>query len=822
VLLLLASFALHAQGLPPARPKLADSLAARSATSPDELVIVHLLLNPAALYRAGAEASASRTAGRRPSRTPDLLADAAAMRIEVASRAAQLLSADDFAVTAAVNDVNGRVVYHALSVADVVAIVPASGLQRLAALPQVREIVEDIPMQGGLDVSVPAVGANSFWNAGEYGTSVKVGILDSGVDLSNPAFNGVVAHSAVYLTSAQAVDFCYVDQADADDRQGHGSHVAGIVFSRGASQCANCKGVANGAELFNLKTGYKSSCSSTPSTRWADVQQAVGDTPAISVYNMSYGTPYTCDGNNVKYSCDDDAQAQEWDTTVDTKGQAVAIGAGNDAANGGANTLWAPSIAYNVMSVANVDDKTSLSRSDDSIFYSSSYGPTAGGRKKPDISAPGTSIQSANYNWESGSQFVRGTGTSMAAPHVAGALALLLNAAAAENIPALLDPRSLKAVLINTAELRGGNTGWDSHWGWGYLDIASAYQHRKAVFLDSVTAGGAGSAHLYAGSTVGNPGKATLVWNRHPYNSYSCPGGALALNNLDLFAYNEADGSLLASSTSTADNVEQVIERERTGVVLRVAAVCSGFSAAEPYALATENGFASAAPALRLNLAPQNFPSGGHASVSIEAFNEGAIAAHDVQVTLNLPAGMSLDSGTPAVTIPHLAAHSSALLYWNVGAPTTTGFYGPNASAVSSSYGVTFSATAVQNWSVGSVETFVLTLVRPARPHRLSSSQDVVAGQERAFDIFIAGAPSPAAISAHCEVPDGMTCNILPKNKRAGAASRRLIVKIRPALDTRSAKYTATVTVESSAGSGSIELPFEVRTAKRAHQPVLE
>ena len=58
-----------------------------------------------------------------------------------------------------------------------------------------------------------------------------------------------------------------------------------------------------------------------------------------------------------------------------------------------------PAPAYNILVVANMDDQDTTTRSDDVRSTSSSVGPTLNGRKKPDITAPGSNIMSTNNSW---------------------------------------------------------------------------------------------------------------------------------------------------------------------------------------------------------------------------------------------------------------------------------------------------------------------------------------------------------------------------------------------------------------------------------------
>ena len=215
--------------------------------------------------------------------------------------------------------------------------------------------------------------------------------------------------------------------------------------------------------------------------------------------------------------------------------------------------LTVPADAYNIIVVGNVDDGSTVDRGDDVINPSSSAGPTYDGRDKPDVCAPGTQISTTLTNGNYGHNLAIGgraiTGTSFAAPHVAGAVALLMDAW----IP---NPLLIKTLLINTADdqINAGDTdGWDKRYGWGYISLERAYDERWN----------------YKGSTMSqgervwltgqfNPGHtATLAWSRDV--DYVFPNSAAPnnLSNLDLYLYNN-QGTQLDSSTSTIDNVEQV------------------------------------------------------------------------------------------------------------------------------------------------------------------------------------------------------------------------------------------------------------------------
>src|SRR5262249_47066842 len=144
-----------------------------------------------------------------------------------------------------------------------------------------------------LNVSVPALGAPAFWNAGITGAGVAVGVLDSGVYAGNPAFNGVNVIDAPF-DQAAITDACFTDTLHSPrDAQGHGTHVAGTIAGRGFTGYASYFGVAAGVTtLYNLKVGWlqreNSDCgggaSAFSSDSLAAIDWAVRNTP-VRIFN---------------------------------------------------------------------------------------------------------------------------------------------------------------------------------------------------------------------------------------------------------------------------------------------------------------------------------------------------------------------------------------------------------------------------------------------------------------------------------------------------------------------------------------------------------
>ncbi|QEG43464.1 S8 family serine peptidase [Roseimaritima ulvae] len=127
-------------------------------------------------------------------------------------------------------------------------------------------------------------------------------------------------------------------------------------------------------------------------------------------------------------------------------------------------TLSIPGTANTVISVAALDRKM-----EGQVMMFSSRGSTRDGRQRPDIGAPGNKIEAAQSTTASG--VVSKQGTSMAAPHVAGAIALLLSKLEGSNPGVWLNANQIRAALSQSS--RGFNGHWNSARGWGMLDTDS-------------------------------------------------------------------------------------------------------------------------------------------------------------------------------------------------------------------------------------------------------------------------------------------------------------------------------------------------------------
>lgn len=581
------------------------------------------------------------------------------------------ITPEQHAAAQLVGQLGGREIRRYLVINMMEAELPANAIATLSADPAVLEIglVEKHSPQ--LVISVPALGVTDFWNAAYRGQGEAVAVLDSGLRISHPAFAGIPVVNQVFLNTAKS-DPCFGDNATSPlDYSGHGTQVTGVVASRGTPLWSSYMGVAPqlGA-LYNLKVSYYNTCSQAASAYSSDVIDAIewGIQQGVKVFNFSYGSQ----GQE-----DDSFFGRTLDYLADTWRLILTVPAGNHGP--GTMTLVQEAIAHNVIGVANVDTKGTIGRSDDYMNSSSSRGPSPAGRKKPDVAAPGTYIWTTSHQSDT---FVPATGTSFAAPHIAGAAALLRQAG-------VRDPLAIKALLLNTTD----QLYWSADKGWGYANLARTWEQLGRAVTSTVAYGS------YKFFRAFNPSLfyATLVWNRLVYSQY---GTGNCLSDLDLHVYGANTNSWLGGAASGIDNVEKAYTDTTGDLVVKAKyfpAVACG--SAEKFALAASSVLTPATgPSLSVNCSgPVSVAPGAQFTVTCTARNQGDLKAFGVHGPLNW-AGQS---GGADQTYGDLAPGAQASKSWSVVAPSLPGSYTLRADVVSQSFGEGFVAQADFVFGVG-------------------------------------------------------------------------------------------------------------------------
>jgi serine protease AprX len=356
---------------------------------------------------------------------------------------------------------------------------------------------------------IRAIRAEQVWNQSPYrqGTGIGVAVIDSGI---NP--NGDLYTKTGMNRQVADVRFNSDYNQNASDGHGHGTHVAGIVGGDGSESGGKYIGVAPMVNIINVKVSNDDG-----SAMMADVVAGLQwvlenkNTYDIRVVNLSLNSSVA---ESYHTSPLDAAVEILWFNKI-----VVVVSAGNH----GNGAIYPPANDPFVITVGATDDKGTASISDDVMASFSAYGLTSDGVKKPDIVAPGTNIiaRLVNQNMglanthpshKVGTQYFRMSGTSMSAPMVSAAVALLL-----QDEPNLT-PDQVKYRLIATA-----NKSWSGYnstkSGAGYLDIYAAIY---GTTTKNSNTGLMASQLLSTGSTPitwGSVGWNSVGWNTVGWNT---------------------------------------------------------------------------------------------------------------------------------------------------------------------------------------------------------------------------------------------------------------------------------------------------------------
>jgi serine protease AprX len=335
----------------------------------------------------------------------------------------------------------------------------------------------------GSAVYPQVVNADTVRSQGTTGRGVTVAVLDSGVaadpDLVEPT-NRILA----------SVNFA--DERLVSDPGGHGTHVAGIAAGNGRRSDGQFVGIAPEANIVDVRvlgrTGSGRVSSVVRGVEWVLAHRTAYN---IRVLNLSFGAPAT-----TSYRTDPMSAAIEiaW-----RRGLVVVVAAGNGGP--GRDTVASPGIDPYAITVGATDDNATITRGDDTLAPFSSWG-SADSNAKPDLVAPGRRIVSIRVQGSAldslfpdrvvvasnGSTYLRLSGTSMATPVVAGAVALLL-----QRRPNL-SPDQVKALLVGTTQAYGQDSGValpdPTADGAGLLDVLSASQSLASADTQTYGIGG--------------------------------------------------------------------------------------------------------------------------------------------------------------------------------------------------------------------------------------------------------------------------------------------------------------------------------------------
>jgi len=326
----------------------------------------------------------------------------------------------------------------------------------------------------GVGWNVSLIGADEVWKLGYDGTGVVIAGQDTGYEWTHPAiqssyrgWNGSDAvhdynwHDAIHSGGG----ICGVDSPEPCDDNNHGTHTMGTMV--GDDGASNRIGVSPGARWIgcrNMNQGVGTPITYSECFQWfVAPTDNNGDNPnparGPEVINNSWSCP-------PGEGCSTDTLRTVVENTR-AAGIVVVVSAGNGGINGCSSVSSPPAIYGASISVGATD-------STDTIASFSSRGPVTVDhslRTKPDISAPGVGVRSSIR----GGIYASFSGTSMAGPHVAAAVALLLDArpdlaGQVDTIEALLRASVVPLVSIDGCGGDEGNVP-NNTYGYGRLDV---------------------------------------------------------------------------------------------------------------------------------------------------------------------------------------------------------------------------------------------------------------------------------------------------------------------------------------------------------------
>jgi subtilisin family serine protease len=351
----------------------------------------------------------------------------------------------------------------------------SEALSQIEQLPQVLRIEDNYPIEinpepsehvpaPSLDDPVAEIGlrnirAPEVWAMGITGASVLVSHLDTGVNGTHPALAGKWRGNFGYPASA-----CWLDLNGSTtfptDNNGHGSRTMGVICGMATPDTI---GVAWGARYISARLNQSSGQTlvSTALTAFQWMLNPDGDPNTFDdvprVISNSWG--FAAGSIAPCYSIFNTAM-----DNCEAAGSVVLWAAGNEGPSAGTMRVPADRVtsALSSFSVGAFDYVTN------SVWSASSRGPSQCSsdpelRIKPELVAPGRNVRSSSL----GSTYVTESGTSYSVAHVAGVIALMLEA----NPELSVD--SLKEILLLTAADKGV-AGEDNSYGWGQVDALTA------------------------------------------------------------------------------------------------------------------------------------------------------------------------------------------------------------------------------------------------------------------------------------------------------------------------------------------------------------
>jgi hypothetical protein len=435
-------------------------------------------------------------------------------------------------------------------------------IKELATRPEVAEIINDEPQRlpepqpgqeeariQAVEWGISRIRADQVWSTFNVrGEGIVVANIDTGVLHTHAALvnqyrgrqaDGSFNHNYNWHDPANA---CNNGRAVPCDNNGHGTHTMGTIA--GDDGAGNQIGVAPAVKWIAAKGCESNSCSNSSllsSGQWILAPtDLAGANPRSDLRPNIVNNSWGGGGNNTWY--------QETVRAWVAAGIFPAFSNGNSGPS--CNTSGSPGDYAESYSVGAFDVNNAIAS------FSSRGSATLGGIK-PDIAAPGVNVRSA---WNNGS-YNSISGTSMAAPHLAGAVALMWSAA-----PTLLgDVNSTRTILdqtaVDTSDLTCGGTAANNNvWGEGKLDAFAAVDQSPrgpvGTLQGTVTNASTGAALSGISVQAAGPSNRATTTNASGAYSLQLPVGTYTLTVSGFgYATQTITGIAITANTTTTRNV---------------------------------------------------------------------------------------------------------------------------------------------------------------------------------------------------------------------------------------------------------------------------
>ncbi|MBK8625700.1 MAG: glycoside hydrolase family 9 protein [Saprospiraceae bacterium] len=377
-------------------------------------------------------------------------------------------------------------------------------IERIAARDDVKEVIQDgnfkMLDQPETDRSynpsgsrapiwnLTQIGAPAVWSMGYTGQNVVIGGQDTGyawevatIKSKYRGWNGTTAnhnynwHDAIHMDNplSGGSNFCGLNSTIPCDDNNHGTHTMGTMVGH-LDDNGNEIGVAPGAKWIgcrNMENGYGTLTTYTECFEWFlapyPVAGGAGDPSKMPhVINNSWGCPPVEGCNNTNFAIMETAL-----NNLRNAGCVIVVSAGNSGSN--CNTVNDPAAIFGgsfSVGATNSSDEIAGFSSRGAVNVNRSY------KLKPNVSAPGVDIRSCLRN----GSFINWQGTSMAGPHVAGLVALVISAnpnlaGEVDKIEAIIEQTALN--LTSSTQSCDGIPGTsipNNTYGYGRIDAVAA------------------------------------------------------------------------------------------------------------------------------------------------------------------------------------------------------------------------------------------------------------------------------------------------------------------------------------------------------------